>query len=205
MRLQTQLHSDTAGVTQKVTCRSLSATLRSCSFWCKMKSWLHAERWLCLSAPSEPALINSANYTKMEQSHRSSASDLAFLCFSPLNFKKWRPRGHPGLIKSQEYTVSDFKIWWLLINLCHQTIIFYLISPWNVKTVSALLLAVSHSLVCNLVQKKTKREREGENTIQQPAMWFWKQQVLQTGIVFTFPLVLDDWTITNWKYLPLMI
>lgn len=69
-------------------------------------------------------------------------------------------RGHPGLIKSQEYTVSVFKIWWLLINLCHQTIIFYLISPWNVKIVSALLLAVSHSLVCNLVQKKTKRERE---------------------------------------------
>lgn len=58
--------------------------------------------------------------------------------------------------------MSDFKIWWLLINLCHQTIIFYLISPWNVKTVSALLLAVSHSLVCNLVQKKTKRERGRE-------------------------------------------
>lgn len=74
-------------------------------------------------------------------------------------------RGHPGLIKSQEYTVSVFKIWWLLINLCHQTIIFYLISPWNVKIVSALLLAVSYSLVCNLVQKKTKRERERERIL----------------------------------------
>lgn len=74
-------------------------------------------------------------------------------------------RGHPGLIKSQEYTVSVFKIWWLLINLCHHTIIFYLISPWNVKIVSALLLAVSHSLVCNLVQKKTKREGERERIL----------------------------------------
>lgn len=111
-------------------------------------------------------------------------------------------RGHPGLIKSQEYTVSVFKIWWLLINLCHQTIIFYLISPWNVKIVSALLLAVSHSLVCNLVQKKTQREREYYSTTCSVVL---KPQVLQTGIIFTFPLVLDDWTTTNWKYLSLMI
>lgn len=113
-------------------------------------------------------------------------------------------RGHPGLIKSQEYTVSVFKIWWLLINLCHQTIIFYLISPWNVKIVSALFLALSHSLVCNLVQKKTKREggREYYSTICNVVL---KQQVLQTGIIFTFPLVLDDWSTTNWKYLSLMI
>lgn len=113
-------------------------------------------------------------------------------------------RGHPGLIKSQEYTVSVFKIWWLLIKLCHQTIIFYLISPWNAKIVSALFLALSHSLVCNLVQKKTKRERGREyySTICNVVL---KQQVLQTGIIFTFSLVLDDWSTTNWKYLSLMI
>lgn len=68
MCLQTQLHSDTAGVTRKVTCSSLchaenQQLLVQRDGLCRMKSWLHAERQPCLSAPSRPALINSANYT----------------------------------------------------------------------------------------------------------------------------------------------
>lgn len=139
----------------------------------------------CMQAGSS---YSSQPITLMENC--SSSIPIVLLCFASLLFKS--KRFFMDIILAwlnHRNTVSVFKILWLLINLCHQTIIFYLISTWNVKIVSALLLAVLSSLVCSLSQKKKKKKRKGEigkRLHLTSCNACLKQQVLQTGYFHVF-------------------